>query len=152
MQIRPIVWSVIVLCLLGSTAMGAPTTKKKKNARPTDAERGKELYDRHCVACHGSQGDGQGPMASSLVQEIPNLRGVLTKETLNSYVKTVQLGKNAMPGFELSFDQHDTRRVLRTMIKRMNPTPSPESVKPDEKPVDTRAVQPKKPTPPAAGK
>jgi mono/diheme cytochrome c family protein len=150
MQIRPIFWSVVVLCVLGSSAIAAPSTKKKKNARPSDAERGKELFERHCVACHGELGDGKGPMASSLVQEIPNLRGLLTKETLDSYVKTVQTGKKAMPGFELSFDQHDTRRVLRTMIKRMNPTP--EVAKPEEKTVDTEALKPTAAPPQPDGK
>ena len=48
----------------------------------------------------------------------PIFGGVITKETLDKYVAVVQRGKNAMPGFELSFDQHDTRRVLREMIRR----------------------------------
>ena len=48
---------------------------------------------------------------------MPNLRGVITKETLDKYVAVVQRGK-CDAGFELSFDQHDTRRVLREMIRR----------------------------------
>lgn len=119
MRLRRASRTLALLIVLVSTASAAPSSsKKKKNARPTDAERGHELYERHCVQCHGAKADGQGPMASALVSEIPNLRGVITKETLDKYVSVVQRGQNAMPGFELSFDQHDTRRVLREMIRR----------------------------------
>ena len=119
MRMRHIIQIFAVFIVVMSTASAAPSSsKKKKNARPTDAERGNELYERHCVQCHGAKADGKGPMASALVSEMPNLRGVITKETLDKYVAVVQRGKNAMPGFELSFDQHDTRRVLREMIRR----------------------------------
>ena len=72
------------------------------------------------IVCNAMvRADGKGPIASALVSEMPNLRGVITKETLDKYVAVVQRGKNTMPGFELSFDQHDTRRVLREMIRRV---------------------------------
>lgn len=119
MRLRRASRTLALLIVLVSTASAAPSSsKKKKNARPTDAERGHELYERHCVQCHGAKADGQGPMASALVSEIPNLRGVISKQTLDKYVSVVQRGQNAMPGFELSFDQHDTRRVLRELIRR----------------------------------
>jgi len=119
MPVRRVLWTCVLVLLVAGTAVGAPTTKKKKkNARPTDVERGKELYVRHCVACHGAEARGDGPMTKSLVADVPNLNNVLTRETLSTYVPSVLKGKNVMPGFELSFDKHDARRVLRTMIKR----------------------------------
>jgi mono/diheme cytochrome c family protein len=36
---------------------------------PTDVTRGKAVYERHCVSCHGSGGWGDGPNA--LVLRIP---------------------------------------------------------------------------------
>jgi len=119
MQMRRVFQIVTMLCVLVGTASAAPSSsKKKKNARPTDAERGSELYERHCVQCHGATADGKGPMAAALVSEIPNLRGVISKDTLEKYVTVVQRGQNSMPGFELSFDKHDTRRVLRELTRR----------------------------------
>ena len=119
MRMRYVIQIFALLIVVMSTASAAPSSsKKKKNARPTDSERGNELYERHCVQCHGVKADGKGPMASALVGGMPNLRGVITKETLDKYVAVVQRGKNAMPGFELSFDTHDTRRVLRELIRR----------------------------------
>jgi mono/diheme cytochrome c family protein len=34
---------------------------------------GKELYDRFCASCHGVEGRGDGPVASSLSVEVPDL-------------------------------------------------------------------------------
>lgn len=34
---------------------------------------GKELYDRFCASCHGVTGRGDGPVASSLKVEVPDL-------------------------------------------------------------------------------
>ena len=33
---------------------------------PTDLDRGKAIYERHCLRCHGSSGWGDGPDAASL--------------------------------------------------------------------------------------
>ena len=101
--------------------------KKKKNARPSDQERGTELYERHCLACHGSLGRGDGPAGKALVRPPADLRGVLLKENISEFVSSVTLGKNGMPGFELSFDKHDTRRVLRTMVRLLETEPKVES-------------------------
>lgn len=101
--------------------------KKKKNARPSDQERGTQLYERHCLACHGSLGRGDGPAGKALVQPPADLRGVLLKENISEFVSSVTLGKNGMPGFELSFDKHDTRRVLRTMVRLLESEPKVEA-------------------------
>lgn len=72
-------------------------------------------------------------MTSSLVADVPTLQGLLTKETLETYVVPVQKGKNAMPGFELSFDAHDTRRVLRAFVRRLTEK-APETEKDGDEP------------------
>lgn len=38
-----------------------------------DIDTGAELYARHCATCHGLQGDGNGPMAPSLLLQPVNL-------------------------------------------------------------------------------
>ena len=32
-----------------------------------DVEEGRALYDRHCAACHGADGEGDGPLAPALI-------------------------------------------------------------------------------------
>jgi mono/diheme cytochrome c family protein len=34
---------------------------------------GGELFDRYCAACHGASGVGDGPVAASLIKQVPDL-------------------------------------------------------------------------------
>ena len=60
---------------------------------------GARLYFNHCAACHGDDGEGTGPVASSLRVAVPNLRalaqrngGVFPAEAVTAYVD----GRNAL--------------------------------------------------------
>lgn len=81
--------------------------------RPTDAERGEELYRRHCLACHGVANDGKGPLASVMVHPVPSLVGKV--EVDEEQVRVVLKGREAMPAYEATFDAADARRVLGFM-------------------------------------
>lgn len=43
-------------------------------ANAQDALAGKDIYERYCVACHGAQGAGDGPMVRVLTLDPPDLR------------------------------------------------------------------------------
>lgn len=101
------VWIASVVGL-GVAASAAQPTK-----RPSDAERGEELYRRHCVACHGVRNGGDGPATPALVAEVPDLVGKVTSG--EEAIKLVLKGRGAMPGYEASFDRHDAVRVLTFM-------------------------------------
>lgn len=48
-------------------------------ASPTHAaegDLGARLYFNHCAACHGDDGEGGGPVATTLNLAVPNLRGL----------------------------------------------------------------------------
>lgn len=97
------------------------------NRRPSDAERGQEIYERSCLACHGEFGRGDGPATADLVQPVPSMEGLVTKSNVNDHVQAVLIGKGRMPGFEASFDRYDARRVLRHLARvANNPVPEPE--------------------------
>lgn len=57
-----------VLIAAGSAAA------QQSGADPALLERGKELYQRECAACHGAEGDGEGPGAYILSQRPRNLQ------------------------------------------------------------------------------
>ena len=40
---------------------------------PTSAMDGKQMYDRYCAACHGTDGKGNGPASGALKVAIPDL-------------------------------------------------------------------------------
>jgi mono/diheme cytochrome c family protein len=129
---------IALLLLLAAGAWAGLPTK-----RPTDEERGKELYDRHCLACHGADARGQGPATEALVAKVPNLKGQVVAD--KPTVALVQNGKGSMPAFEASFDNDDTRRVLQWMARLPYEPPAPtKPPKPadDDEPSDEDAGPP----------
>ena len=54
----------LTLCLITRTSLGADYTTYS----------GEKLFQRFCAACHGTQAKGDGPVASSLAVQVPNLR------------------------------------------------------------------------------
>lgn len=103
--------------MLGAVMLGVaglawgdqPTT------RPNDMVRGKELYDRHCVQCHGAANDGKGPASASLVAPVPDLQGQIKSDDFDALVPVILDGRGTMPSFVNSFDKYDARRALRHM-------------------------------------
>ena len=95
-----------------STAPAGQPTK-----RPTDLDRGQELWDRHCWQCHGATNEGNGPATASLVHTVPNLvdRIVVSDEL----ARLVLRGIGAMPGYEQSFDLHDESIFFQNFWRKM---------------------------------
>jgi len=100
--------SMFLAAMLVSGAFAEQPTK-----RPSDEERGKELWERHCTACHGPANRGDGPATEALVVEVPDLRDQI--KVNDAMMKLVLRGRGAMPGYETSFDKNDARRVLKYM-------------------------------------
>lgn len=104
--------SAIAVSLL--LALALPSWARKiPSKRPTELERGQELYERHCVSCHGTTNAGDGPTASALVHVVPNLAGKV--EPSPETIDVVMRGQGAMPSFQASFVRVDAKRVLMYM-------------------------------------
>ena len=102
---------VVAFAALAGAALAARPTK-----RLDDVERGKQLYERHCVQCHGPGVAGDGAAAGALVARVPDLRGGrLNDANQEGMVIVVLDGKGPMPSFETSFDRYEARRLLRYM-------------------------------------
>ena len=53
------------LCLAQEKTDQAPTVKKTP-IKQTNAASGKDMYNQYCAPCHGTDGKGTGPAASSM--------------------------------------------------------------------------------------
>ncbi len=116
---------IVVGVLITSVALAGRPAK-----RPSDDERGRELYSRHCLACHGPVGAGDGPAATALIGGVPDLRGKIAGDALDRQITLVLKGKARMPSYENSFDKHDARRLLTWWAKQTGPDADPPATPP----------------------
>jgi mono/diheme cytochrome c family protein len=107
---------IFALALAASAALAAQPTK-----RPTDADRGKDLYTHDCVQCHGATAHGDGAASRSLVHPPPDLQGKV--EADDASIQLVLRGKATMPSFDQSFGPDDARRVLQWMAALSDAAP-----------------------------
>lgn len=133
------VGSLLCISLLAQTAWAQdckPAVKEKlqKNLTATDAQvnKGKELYNINCIACHGEKGLGDGPAGKAIkARNFVGDKFVRGTSVLAIY-KTLTVGLNAnMPGFETIPD--DERIAVAHYVRSLMPKekweePSPEQL------------------------
>lgn len=111
---RLVVWIVGVLFLGGSVRL--------PGAEPAELERGRAVYEAHCAACHGVNGDGDGPAAVWLYPKPRNFSAGLYKiqstpagslPTDDDLLRTITrgLGGSSMPAFNY-LPEADRRAVV----------------------------------------
>jgi mono/diheme cytochrome c family protein len=76
-----------------------------KNPVPANADSlslGKDLYDEHCLMCHGEKGMGDGAMADTLSRPPGNLADpqVMEELTDGELFWRISKGDDLMPSFE----------------------------------------------------
>jgi mono/diheme cytochrome c family protein len=141
---KPIRRVVLLLLVLGFGHSGAarnqddaqsPNVNHKVDTThlpPTYVPPGKQLYREHCASCHGSDGKGGGPVASSLSTRPPDLT-TLAKRHVGAfpeqYVTTVLRfgtdisahGSSEMPvwGPIFEFLEHYNEEAVRRRIENL---------------------------------
>ena len=79
-----------------------------------DMTRGKVVFERDCVSCHGSKGDGKGPSASGLKEPPANFtdKAFVRRHRPNQFFDVITDGEGPMPGFKSSLSEQDRWNVL----------------------------------------
>jgi mono/diheme cytochrome c family protein len=63
-----------------------------------DAAKGKTIYERHCVTCHGAQGKGDGPAGKFMNPKPANFTSPESmKKSDAELLKTIESGKPGTP-------------------------------------------------------
>lgn len=79
------------------------------------AAKGKSLYERHCLACHGVGGKGDGPTGKMVVPPAADLTAPEnSKKTDAEWLSIIENGKpgTAMVGFKGQLSNADLRELL----------------------------------------
>ncbi|WP_119631612.1 c-type cytochrome [Methylocaldum marinum] len=77
------------------------------------AARGKELYSRECLQCHGESGQGDGPMAGYIGTRVANLGSAETQEQTDGAVfYKIRTGRGSMPSFRTALDEDDVWHLV----------------------------------------
>jgi len=96
---------------------------EKQNPIPLNEEsvaRGKTLYERECLSCHGVSGKGDGPAARDLERSPGDLSDpTLRDQTDGELFWKITIGRRPMPGYRKLFTSEERWQVvnyLRTLI------------------------------------
>lgn len=97
------------------------------SAFAADAERGKQVYTANCMACHGTEGDGQGPAAMALTPKPSDFTQAAfwdgrSDEALATSIKTGKPGTPMAPFPQLTEEDMDSLVMyLKTFNKATPP-------------------------------
>jgi mono/diheme cytochrome c family protein len=87
-----------------------------------DIDQGREIYQAHCLECHGIQGHGDGPRATTLAPRPGNLVSAGTSSKTDDElfaVITKGIPRTSMKGWEdqLSLDdRHNVLAYVRSLV------------------------------------
>jgi mono/diheme cytochrome c family protein len=85
-----------------------------------DPEKGRPIYEKYCLLCHGPQGMGDGPQGKLMNPPASNFRSAESKKKSDSdLLKTIQEGhsKTAMTGWENELNKREMMDVLSYIRK-----------------------------------
>jgi putative copper resistance protein D len=103
-----------------------PTAALTNPIPPTRAsiERGQQVYQDNCAACHGPFGRGDGPAGRALNPRPADLRLHATQHTPGQLYWWVSKGfpGSAMPAFEDTLSEEDRWNVLNYVIQTFGAT------------------------------
>ncbi len=71
---RYTIFTIAILLSLGGAGSAQQTILNQTPVRPTSWASGQHMYQEYCAACHGADGDGQGPAASACTIKPVDLR------------------------------------------------------------------------------
>ena len=87
-----------------------PEAVKRANPIPRDQtsiERGKNMFKTYCIACHGSEGRGDGPAAAGLNPKPPNLVKMASHHADGDIAWKIENGRGAMPAWKGRLKEKD---------------------------------------------
>jgi len=112
--IPPPVTAMMVIMAMGNPA-SVPEITGMVNPVPSSAEsleRGKTVYDRACVPCHGASGDGQGPVTAKGIPPWSLIAPHVGNYSDGFLYSIIRVGRGLMPGYGHQITHFDRWHVV----------------------------------------
>ena len=100
------------------------STTNSSTIVPESLARGKALYEKNCLACHGSTGDGKGPAATTLAPPPSNFKTI--QPDFNYVLKVLRDGipGTSMPVWKDQLSESDNAAVA-AYVRSLHEAPNP---------------------------
>lgn len=132
----------------------APLLTNPLQPTPQVIERGKLVYERNCSVCHGTRGEGNGPVvnAQNKFPFAPAVNGAATQVRSDGYLYAViDVGRNFMPPYGARIT-HADRWAVVTYVRQLQGRVATGTPAPGAAPaVDAGTVPPSAEPQPSAG-
>ena len=124
-----VTWAVIALIgvptIIIAHSWKAPReASERENPVPKDQEsieRGKMLYLKFCATCHGTNGQGDGPLADKLTPKPADLMERAAHHSDGDFAWKIKNGRGAMPGFKNQLSENEIWDLINFLKRRQNP-------------------------------
>lgn len=106
----------------GIIPLEKPSTPIKNPLETTNAlaaSRGKALYEKNCLECHGSKGLGDGPMALNQLYKPSNLQKTVAAVPYFKFFMSFSQKQGAMPGWKSGLSDAERDDIVE-YIKTFN--------------------------------
>lgn len=100
--------------------MAPPEAARTSNpipAKPESIQRGREIYKRNCVSCHGAKGEGNGPAANALPTPPADLAKMAPQHSDGDLAWKIAEGRAPMPAWEGVLSEHEIWHVVNYLKK-----------------------------------
>ena len=113
---------IFAIFLIGSCSKvenpGAPSTATtpaaKATATPDEFASARVNYAKHCVACHGAEGEGGVKTVDNKKLKVPNFStGHALKHTNEDFVEQIMKGGDGMPEFKDKLSAEEINLLVR---------------------------------------
>lgn len=114
-------------------------------------DKGKVLYETYCLVCHGTEGKGDGPIASKIPPptsyKSERVMGFLPGRIFH----VITLGSNKMPSYAAQLSPEDRWLIITYIREKLQQLVEPPPGTPDTPPAAPADPAPAAPTAPPAG-
>ena len=96
------------------TPSSTPTPAAKATATPDEFASARASFAKHCVACHGAEGEGGVKTVDNKKLKVPNFStGHALKHTDEDFVEQIMKGGDGMPEFKDKLSPDEINLLVR---------------------------------------